>query len=671
MNKSFREFVEEFRQSDFTSWQKQVAREYLEIGESKTWGAKHCGSDAEHEGSKYIARKLEEIGVDNVELIEVPTDRCQFNDATITFPEGRNEAIKPYCCVSAGTPVGGIDAEIVDCGYGTRDEIDAVDVTGKIVILCNDLNITEANPFITVSLLHLQELGAAAALIWVKGVDPDTRSAAMNPFAVEMPVASVSPEEAALLKETEGKVHLVIDCEIIPDGGTSYEVVGEIYGSACDERILYTAHLDHYFKCLQDNVSAVVTNLGIAKAMIDLGYKPNRTITFVFNASHELGHVLSTSPDLKGPYELFVNKRPDIPAKAIADINFEYTAMTQNELRSITSYETAHSYLDYQAQMPDVHEGFIQLAQDIRSEDYFLLTWCDAIISIISGVPVYMNDAIADQIYSGDSPYMGRDHSNKDTWDIFSAEALRTETFWYGCLGAYIDSKPYMEMDYSKRMEFIAFNDEETALLERMGVSIDDFNAACEAVKEAGEKLYNRAKAANEDNGTITEETVKENEAILDANRKISECTDHFMANLITTLAPKHKVYCLNAGMMTAARDMLISKDFNGAVGLLCAVDIAGLSYQFDGEYVDYFAELIDGKNATWTKDRTCKCFPMKDLMTALKRKGTGASDYTSEIELLDQQIRELQSLLEKQIQTVTDTLHVAEEKINKCLHSI
>lgn len=671
MEANFRKFQQYMMDTDYSDWQSKIAGEYLEIGDSEVWGAKHCGSDAENEGSRYLAEKLKEIGVDKVELIPVTTDRCQFNDAVISFVDEERQAIRPYCNVSAGTDSEGVTAKVVDCGMGTKPELDAVDVAGKVVILCNDLNITEANPFLSISLLELEERGAAAACVWTKGVAQDTNMAVMNNFAIQMPVLSITPGEAEILKGVNGRVHLVVDSTIIPDGGTTYEVVGEIIGSESDERIVYTAHLDHYHRCLQDNVSAVITLLGIARAMVESGYKPRRTITFVFNGSHELGHVLSTSPDLKGPYELFMDKRTDIPGKAIANINFEYTAMTQHELRSLTSYETMSSYLDYVSQMPSGCTGFDKIASDVRAGDYYLLTWCDAIISIISGVPCYMNDAITEQIYLGDSPYIGRDHSNKDNWEIFSPQALRTCTFWYGCLAAFLDAKGYVEMDFSKRMDAIAFTDDEKKLLDDEVIAYRSFEQAAVLVKESGTGLYAKAAEKNKSENSMTQEIAAVNRRILDIHKTIGTYTDRFMANLITTLCPANKAYVSNLGMMRAAQAMLKEGKYHDAVGTLCGIDIAGLAYQFDGKYIDDCVEYIEGKNATWTKDRTCKCFPMTDVMAALKNKGADSLDYDEEIALLDRQIEKIKALIQEELTELSGVLNAASEDINACADAI
>ena len=60
----------------------------------------------------------------------------------------------------------------------------------------------------------------------------------------------------------------------------------------------------------------------------------------------------------------------------------------------------------------------------------------------MEGVPVFMNDAAYEQIYENTSSYIGRDHTNKDDMSIYSKETHLTASWWYGCLGVYLDNMP-------------------------------------------------------------------------------------------------------------------------------------------------------------------------------------------------------------------------------------
>ena len=102
-----------------------VARDISQIGDSALYGGKHCGSDAEHKGSEFIAEKLRQIGVSNVELVPCSTGIYQFNDATIKAGEYE---IKPYGYVSPGTAGETWTLEVIDTGKATKEECEAADI---------------------------------------------------------------------------------------------------------------------------------------------------------------------------------------------------------------------------------------------------------------------------------------------------------------------------------------------------------------------------------------------------------------------------------------------------------------------------------------------------------------------------------------------------------------
>ena len=673
MSSKFRDFVRKMAEVDYTDYQEQIIREYEQIGDSTLYGGKLCGSDAEHRGSEYIAQKLREIGVDKVELVPVKTDRCQFNDATLTFLDGGSDKVfKPYGAITTGTDKEGITSEIVDAGFGTKDEFEGLDVEGKIVLLGSSIIIADTAPVVSVSIAEARNRGAKAVITYTEGLDRDTHTAIFNNAVTEIPVLSVSVEEAEYIKGYKGKVNLTVDAEVIPDGGVTYEVVGEITGTESDERIIYTSHLDHYYRCIQDNMTSVVSLLGIAKAMVDLGYRPKRTITFIFSGSHETGHTNSTSPDLKGPYELLFNAKPEIAEKAVANINFEYTGMRQEELRSLVSYEAENSYLDFLNYMPRDVKGFGKVAEDVRSGDYYLLTWCDALISLLCGIPVYMNDAIGDQIYTGTSPYMGRDHSDKDTWDIFSREAMKDTTFWYACMAAYVDSKALVQLDFSKRMDFMDFTEDEHRVLSEAGVDTSGMQEAIEAVRTEGKQLYKEIYRYNMGERELNQETDAINRALLDINKELGLYTDNMAAIIITMLGPLHKWYMMNVMMISAAQQALRDGKLEDAVKSLCYVDIAKVSYNFDEEMAELFKEMIEGKNATWTKGRVGKCFTLADIMKELKEKEkTGDTDFAAVLGMLDAAKVEMLGLVEDQIGKVTDAFNGISRKIADCSRRI
>ena len=65
--------------------------------------------------------------------------------------------------------------------------------------------------------------------------------------------------------------------------------------------VLLSAHYDSYFSGFQDDNTAVAMMFGIAKTLIESGFKPNNTIVFCAMAAEEWGVVdsnLTGRPEL-------------------------------------------------------------------------------------------------------------------------------------------------------------------------------------------------------------------------------------------------------------------------------------------------------------------------------------------------------------------------------------
>jgi Iap family predicted aminopeptidase len=121
-------------------------------------------------------------------------------------------------------------------------------------------------------------------------------------------------------KEGEISVRLTADSKITEDE-TAYSIIGEIPG-ATQEVIYMTAHYDGYFQAFEDNASGVSAALGIAKALIDSGYEPQKTIRFIFHPAEEWGLIDSRYDWAAGAY-LTINKHLGWAENAFALINMD------------------------------------------------------------------------------------------------------------------------------------------------------------------------------------------------------------------------------------------------------------------------------------------------------------------------------------------------------------
>lgn len=641
---SIKLYRDTFSRFDMENYLEDFTRRYARIGDNKYYGGKHCGSDAEREGSRVIYEELKNLGLD-AEMIPFRTTRFQFNDASITF-DGQMEPIRPYACLSYPTPLDGITAQIIDGKTGDKEFYKRNKVKGKIVILETDEDLDEGTTLITLQMYEAQKNGAAAIIVYTRSnvIDGETVRATPSNFEIKIPVVSVGYNAADLLlaKAKSDKlftITLKVDCEFAIEGGETLEVIGEIKGRT-DERIIFSSHLDHFFRCVQDNITAVATCLGIARVIKESGYQPMRTINFVFSGSHEIGRINSATPDLQGAWELIENLHPEWQGHVIADINFEYTGMEMELLRGAASYEGMGPYFDFIRYMPEKMPGYsgILKEEDIpvsHLEAHAFLAWCDACPLILKGITCYGNDAVSEQMLEPPtSPYVGRDHSNHDDFSIYSAKAHATNTDWFGALGIYLDSKLLAERDFSYRASGMAFLDEEKDLLEvENELDLTEYNKAFKEFKMKGEEVTKLIVEANDNHNISEKEAIPINRKMMALQRALADGTEGLFTSTPTMLIIPHHVYMEKDGAFLQAFDMIETegrkpKVFKKAYEeFLAPVDLVGMGDRFSDEIINKIRDCILTENQTWNKGK-CRSVYLKKDMSALRVEKTYEQNY-------------------------------------------
>lgn len=684
-NQALEDSIAKFCKSIDIAYQVDFVREYAKIGDSELYGGKHCGSDAEHKGSEFIAEQMKKIGLSNVELVPCSTSRYQFNDADITV-KGEDRVIKPYGYVSPGTDSQGIEAPLVDIIKARKDDFGETDVKGKIVMMAAMGTLEGAN--LSGQIEAAIRKGVKAIIIYaVEDVLNDETIRVQPPNIIStVPIVGVCAGDAAWLQKkiSEGScdIKLNVDAEFIPNGGTTYNVVGEIPGSISDERIIYTAHLDHYFRCLQDNISTCSTLLGIAKAMLDSGYKPNRTITFAFHGSHETGGMDTRYPYIYGSYKLTHEGHPEWSGKALININFEYTALKMKRLQAVAYMgvnNVAASYYPYSPKL--IGDGFESKEKHGPETEYYMLSWSDCISYHSAGIPTLCNDPISEQYYEGTGPYVGRDHSNMDNWDIFDEKILEDVGRYYGCLSIYVDSMPCIMLDYTEHTDRLRREVSKEAL-DAIGISYDEYFTAVDkleaAAKAAGSIIEEKNNAyitalkegiTEEDKKKIFEDGRRINKVMLEAYKVIANGTDRINAYDFICLATVK--YLQNIEMLNAVKESIKSGDTETAFETLLGIDLAASAYYFDEEVAEHMRKQICDPSftdrRTWAAGRELNVFTYYDLVQMfVKESAAEEPDFSGTLKLIADSIEKESSLIPASMKTESESIIKGAELIER-----
>jgi len=267
-------------------------------------------------GSPQMAKAVEwAVAAFRAEGVEVHTEKYMLpvtwseGDTRLELPGPVNFPVRLRAeGWSPATPAGGIDANLVDVGYGTEDDFARAGAAIKdaILLVHSDIGSTWADLFN--EYLRPPEIigralkNGASAILWMGARERlllYRHTNALNGEIDKIPQAIVAREDAMRLARTaaafQGKVRVRFSMPNKIGGPTEQEnVVGEIRGyEKPDESVILGAHLDSWelgTGALDDGCNAALV-IEAARAIKATGLLPRRTIRFVLFSGEEQGTV--------------------------------------------------------------------------------------------------------------------------------------------------------------------------------------------------------------------------------------------------------------------------------------------------------------------------------------------------------------------------------------------
>lgn len=464
-------------------------------------GGRTAGSDAEHAAADYLVQTMEEIGLSDVEKVAADCDRWQFNGASFTV-DGVSYPVYSYA--TASTPSEGITAEVVYVGKGTMWDYEGLDVTGKIVLI----DIDQRNDWwITYPMLEAQHQGAAAILAANVGGFSQIADDALNcqdicgPTAIPTLSIGLSDSQEIQEKLAAGPVTatLVVDNEVNVGEGTTYNIMGRIPGKSSDHQILVGGHYDVHFKGFQDDNCAVGLVLAMAKAMIDSGYQPENDLVFCLHGAEEWGSSYTQYDWTVGAWEMINRVHPDWVGKTLAFLNFELPAYEFDTYTSSYSAPEMYAMLDYFVnEYPYSPEPEGCFEDGVLTKGYQTYTYSDDFSYYAAGVPSTVNGFLLQKDMETVFPFYEEIyHSQYDTPETYNEAVMNFNIRYYGALAMYIDQTPALYLDFTAQYDrILASLDEE--LLTRVGVDMDAYHTALEALKETAQAMSEEICSVNE-----------------------------------------------------------------------------------------------------------------------------------------------------------------------------
>lgn len=275
----------------------KVATELAAFGDAKDGRGMHLvGSRAGKAAAQYAFDTFKKIGL-NPQFHTFKATGWEYYGSSLSI---KGHEYLDYFITSAPytapTAPEGITGQLVYVGKCTKEELDGVDLTGKIALVDFDWDYSLWMNLIEHQVANHGAIGLIYFTTNPYGSDESGQAEFVADWSgkrATIPTWSMRQadgfELAKLAEKEELTVTAFSDCKII-DNATGYNVIATIKGAKYpNEYIVINAHTDAYFHCLQDDSAPVGLVMAMAKAMVDTGYKPDRSIIFVTTDGEEAG----------------------------------------------------------------------------------------------------------------------------------------------------------------------------------------------------------------------------------------------------------------------------------------------------------------------------------------------------------------------------------------------
>lgn len=596
-------------------------------------GYRTAGSRAEFETGELLAEEMKRIGLSDVRKDAVKVDSWEFHHAVLYYTdhEGKAHEFQLGAYQTNFRTEGAQEFSAVYLGKGTAAEYENVDVKGKLVLV--DINQRE-EWWINFPVYQAYLKGAAALIAVQDHGYGEVYDTALNAQDIAGPADaaafSISQADAAVIKADmkhfgcgEVKVKFDADSRVSRDT-TTYNIVGSIPGEEPESMILLSAHYDSYFSGFQDDNSAIAMMLGIARALIAIGYKPRKTLVFCAMAAEEWGVVDSKYDWSTGAYEQVFTAHPEWQGRVFADLNFELPAHAHGRTAAVRcTYEYADFMEHFIREISVDEEAYPDGAQVL----YPIQTWSDDFSMAIAGIPSMVNEF-------SDGEFMETHyHSQYDNEDVYQESVYRFNHEFYGSLVLALDRLAVVPLDFGRLFQAVG-KSVDTEICRRTGADEKGLMELLAGAERMSGHLYGKTKELNrkyshlldggklEEAKRLAEDCRKLNRTLLHIFRKEQ---DYFVRlNWHDEVLFPQEAVENNLRAVYKAIRCLEHEDVRGTLEAVYEIDNNRYAFLFDEEVFRYFTEYVLEQPADrlkWGNGRIIHHENLFGLVERLKKK--------------------------------------------------
>lgn len=652
-------------------------------------GYRTAGSKAELETGDLLFDEMKRLGLSEVHKDRICVDSWDFHHAVLRYKDhkGKEHEFQLGAYQTEFHTDGFQEFSMVYLGRGTAKQYEDIDVAGKLVLI--DINQRE-EWWINFPVYQAYLKGAAALIAVQDSGYGEIHDTALNAQDIAGPkeaaAFSISQADAAVLKadmalaagndhREYGETKVWFDaCSSVLGDQETFNIVGSIPGREADSMILLSAHYDSYFTGFQDDNAAIAMMLGIAKAILKTGYKPNKTLVFCALAAEEWGVVNSKYDWSAGAYEQVFTARPEWQGKVFADLNFELPAHAHGPKDGVRcTYEYADFVEEFVKRIDNIPAAYPEGLEAV----YPIQTWSDDFSMAIAGIPSMVNEFSAGEFM--ETHY----HSQFDNEDYYQEDVFRFHHELYGRLVLAIDRAAAVPLDFGRLFQAVEAS-VDSDMCRRTGVSEEGLLKALSRGRKLAAELYDKVKAVNRRYGELLEmdpgdgqtEEAKSRQRNIelfcrDLNRRLlyifRKEQDYFVRlNWHDEVLFPQEAVASNLEAIYKALDCLRQGDLQGSLNAVYEIDNNRYAFQFDREVFRYFTEYVLNQPADrlkWGAGRIIRHENLFELVTDLKNAQETAGDGETD---LQNEYKRLLKVAENQEQCYRDDIRYMEAAVEK-----
>lgn len=583
-----------------TSYSYELARRMEQFKTNPVLGYRTAGSGAEYRTGELLRREMEQIGLQNVKKDRISVDSWEFERAVLRCP-GKENSVRE-CQLGAYQTEFSTDGfqpfSLIYLGKGTAADYADRDVRGKLVLV--EINQRD-EWWINYPVYQAYRRGAAALIAVQEGGYGEIHDTALNAQDIagppEAPAFSMSREDAlpliAGLKPGEEVPVEFSACSHVDRGRETFNITGTIPGETSEEMILLSAHYDSYFSGFQDDNAAVAMMLGIARALLESGFRPRKTLVFCAMAAEEWGIADSKYDWSVGAYRQVFEAHPEWRGRVTADLNFELPAHAHERVDAV---RTVYEYQDFIAgflkdvTVPgEVYPEGIEVRSPIE-------TWSDDFSMAIGGIPSLVNEFTS-------GPFMENYyHSQFDNDEVYQEPVYRFHHELYGRLVLAFDRTALPPLNFARVFEALR-NRLDVEYSRNTSAKGEDLEARVRLAEQIGGTLYDWICGVNESYGKLLDQGREAEaagllEGLFEKRRLLLDIFQQEQDTFVRlnwhdeVLFPQEAVRT-NLKHVQAALECLERRDVRGALEAVYGIDNNRYAFQFDEEVFTHFTDYV------------------------------------------------------------------------------